>query len=429
MPEVEGPEHPERPSLEPRARESFLSKVLTRFVIPLVIFLIGVGGARAMFMAKGAAARDEPAAKKVVVEVIVAASTNIPAEMTLPGVVEPARTVRIMPEVNGKLAWRSKRLVPGAQLKKGEAIARLDGRDYALAVRQQKSLVRKAQLDLQVERGQGKIAKQEWDLLGTDNRDNLDQDLILRKPHLEAAKAALKSAIAGLGRARLSLSRTSIYAPFNATVESVSADVGQVVGPGTPITQLMGSDEYWVRVSVPVQRVRELRIPGVNAETGSQAQVFQTLDPDGAKPRVATLVRLLSRLDADTRTAQVLVSIKDPLSTEDGRLPVLPGSYVNVKLSGKRLGAVFIVPRQALYEGSKVWYVDRENRLRERRVQVRFGDDTNVYLAGEIKQGDRIVVSPIAVPIIGQRVQAKAAAKPSASGAAPASASSGSREQ
>jgi 3-oxoacid CoA-transferase subunit A len=40
-------------------------------------------------------------------------------------------------------------------------------------------------------------------------------------------------------------------------------DLGQLVGPGTPLATLVGTDQFWVQVSIPVDRLGWIAIPGV----------------------------------------------------------------------------------------------------------------------------------------------------------------------
>ena len=101
------------------------------------------------------------------------------------------------------------------RIKKGQPIAWIDSRDYRLALAQEDSRVRKAHLDLDLEKGRGDIAAKEWALLAK-SKDAKGSALALRTPHLEVAKESLRAAESGQARAKLALERTVLRAPFNA---------------------------------------------------------------------------------------------------------------------------------------------------------------------------------------------------------------------
>ena len=97
------------------------------------------------------------------------------------------------------------------------------------------------------------------------------------------------------------------------------------------------------------------------------------------------------------------MTVQDPFSTEYA-IPLLPGAYVSVEISGREAGAVFVVPRVAVYDGNTVWLVDDESTLRRRTVTVRWGTPGEVYIDSGLQDGERLVHSPLSNPIDGLRV-------------------------
>jgi multidrug resistance efflux pump len=109
-------------------------------------------------------------------------------------------------------------------------------------------------VELELEKGRGDVAQREWQILRSDSDANL-APLALRSPQLVAAKQSLAGAQANLKQAELALSRTHFTAPFNALVLDESIEVGQVVAPGAPLATLIGTDRFWVSVSLPVDEL------------------------------------------------------------------------------------------------------------------------------------------------------------------------------
>ena len=155
------------------------------------------------------------------VEVIEVQPRTHAVTVTANGTVMPARQITLNPEVSGRVAWISDKLLPGGRIQAGEQIARIDARDYQLAVNQQFAQVDRAQTELELERSRKQIAEREWEMLGG-SKPTEGESLALRDPQLRTAEAALKSARSGLDRAKLAVAKTVLRAPFNVMVQSKS---------------------------------------------------------------------------------------------------------------------------------------------------------------------------------------------------------------
>ena len=67
---------------------------------------------------------------------------------------------------------------------------------------------------------------------------------------MQAARAALASAEAGLERASLDVRRLVIDAPFAGVLEDFPVEIGDFVSPGTPVARLLDLDPLVVSFSV-----------------------------------------------------------------------------------------------------------------------------------------------------------------------------------
>lgn len=377
-------------------------KIVTRVVLPLAILGGAAVVARALFLVGPTAERKKPAPRVAAVEVVEVQPRDATASVRANGAVEAALRVDVVPQITGKVSWVSPSLVPGGRFDKGDTLLRIEAGDYALQVRQQRSAVDRARLDLKIEKGRGRIAEKEWALIG-EGADEQEKELGLRKPHLDSAKSAVRSAKASLSRAKMDLGRTTLRAPFNATVVAEQVDVGQVVGPSSLLATLVGVDRLWVRVSVPMEQLADIHVPGVNAEEGSPAVVVNELGQERYEWS-GRVERLVSQLETETRTAQVIVAVDNPFDAPDGGLPLLPGSYVTVEIEGKVKKDVFVVPRTALHEGQRIWVVGKDSMLRRRPVVVTWSSPEEVFVTG-LRPGDRVVTSPMSLPIDGMKVK------------------------
>jgi len=382
----------------------FFEKLLFRVAIPGLVTLLGIACAGVLIFLAPSADRGDGAPLPPMVDVVEVAVADSAAVVETSGLVIPAREVSISPEVSGRIVEVSGNLRAGGRFHEGDVMARIDPRDYRLALEVEEGRVRQAELELELERGRGEVAKREWALLG-DDRPAAEAPLALRTPQLEVATQNLEGARSSLERARLALERTSLRAPFNAIVIDERIDVGQVVAPGAALISLQGTDRVWVRVPLPVEKLPFLDIPDLDASEGSPASVRQRIEAPHGAPRTGQIVGLAGQLDPQTRMAEVLVAVDAPLDGPPGALPLLAGSFVDVTLYGRPLGDTIAIPRNAVTDGNQAWIVTPENTLARRTLEIGWRDETTLYVEGGLDPGDHLVVSPIATPLEGMLVR------------------------
>lgn len=379
-----------------------MKRFLTRFLLPAMITAAAVGGAVVMVRSAESAEREPPVVLPPLVESVVVEAAPASPRLWGNGVVEPAREATLSPQLSGRIVYLSPSLVVGGRVKEGEVLLRIDKRDYEIAVRQQRAQVQQREVELELEKAYGKVAKQEWELMGSAKADGR---LASREPQREAAEVGVDAARSMLERSKLDLGRTVIKAPFNATVRAESVEEGEIASPGQVVATLVGTDALWVRVSVPVEHLGLISVPGQAAGPGAPARVVQRLGDRAMVERTGRVIRLINELDPESRTAQVLVEVENPLDPQPGELPLLPGAFVEVELEGQALPHVIAVPRVAVFEGRSAWVVDPEQRLRKRTLRIGWGDAEQVYVTAGLAEGDRVVIKPPALALEGMEVR------------------------
>jgi RND family efflux transporter MFP subunit len=388
-------------------------KKTLRQLLPMMILAAGILGAWWLVANRPRAQREQVEPIPPMAQVVEAKRSVERVTIVAMGTVLPAKRVVLQPEVSGRIVEQSPQLLPGGLFKKGDVILQIDPRDYETAVKQQEAAVEQARLEVQLEKGRQVIAEREWKLLEEDIAlDQSSQDLALRKPQQKNARVALEAAESALEQARLQLARTTVYAPFNAVVQEEFVDEGQLVNPQTQIATLIGTDRFWVQVSVPVDRLRWLAFSGTEGTDESPVTVTQELSEGVSIRRSARLVRLLGDLDPVGRMARVLVEIDDPLGLNSkkrpGRIPLMLGAYVRVAIEGKNVAGVFSVPRTSIREGDQVWIMDEENRLVFRPVDILHRGKDRVLIRNGLQDGERIVTNRIPSPLPGMKLRTEA---------------------
>ena len=383
---------------------------LKRKFIPMAV----IGSA---FVITGALVSSRPKPKRVraafqapLVETMTMTSTTTRILVASQGTVSPARQIKLLPEVAGRITWVSEKFVPGGQFKKGEAIAKIDSRNYETMVAQRKAQLQQTLLNLELEKGRKRVAEREWGLLQQDLKSQSKEGraLALREPQLRNAEANVKAAEQALQKASLDLSRTQLRAPFNAVVLSKSADLGQVLGAGSPLGSLAGTDKFWVETSIPLGHVAFLDLPKQN-KAGSSAQVLQRSEGQ-ASIRDGKLIRVLSNLDPVGRMARVIVQVDDPLKPPLGELPLFLGSFTDVNINGKLVKDVYEIPEEFIQNNREVFILTPENELDIRAVKIIWKTKKSVLIEEGIKDGERVIGTRLPTPVQGMKLRTKAEA-------------------
>ncbi len=110
------------------------------------------------------------------------------------------------------------------------------------------------------------------DALALAEAGSTPQDIAAQQAVVDQAKAAVAQAQAAATSAQVALDHASLVAPFNGTVQSLTAQVGQVVAAGTPVLTLVNQSGLKIEAYVPETDI-------ANVTTGDKAQV--TLDAFG----------------------------------------------------------------------------------------------------------------------------------------------------
>lgn len=395
-------------------------RIALRILLPLVVIGLGIGVARKLVKARPTAGKTAVAHPGALVEVQPVGTVDRRLTLRAQGTVIAAREVVLQPQISGKVLSVHSELVPGGRLPADTTLVRIEDADYRLGVAQARTQVEQARQTLELERGRQAIAKREWSMLPAGRREKADASAkarALREPQLAQAQAQIDAANAALRQARLNVARAELKAPFNALVLQENVDIGQVVSPGAQVARLVGTDAFWVQVSVPLADLKWLTIPKTPEAQGSAVTV--RLDTgDGVVEREGKVIRLLGDLDPVGRLARVMVQIDDPLGLTSGAPPLLLGAFVEVAFTGKHLRDVVEVPRQALQEGDVVW-IYADGKLEVRPVEIGRRLRESVLVTKGLTPGEQLITSRLATPVPGMPLRRVGDAPAEASPAKP----------
>lgn len=362
----------------------------------LCAVLLGAGGATiAIILNTEPTAEREAKTRKTaaLVEVIGVERGNYRPTLSVLGEVRPARDIVLTPRVSGHIIAMEPSFVPGAIIKAGNPLLRLDPADAERAVTTMRSELLQIESELDIEQGRQRVAQREYELLG----EEIDEDrrsLILREPQIAIIKARLDAAQAALELAELNMERTTIRAPFDAQVLSRSVNVGSQVSAGDPLGRIVGVDEYWIVASVPLRDLHRISFDGTDSE-GSPVRVRHATAWEPGVSRQARVTRLIGEVDRSARLAPVLIAIEDPLALETQGEPVILGTLLQIEIEARELTNVIRLDREFVRQNDTVWLMV-DGTLAITPVTITARDATHAYITSGIEPGDQVVTTSLA---------------------------------
>ncbi|MEO6597630.1 MAG: efflux RND transporter periplasmic adaptor subunit [Planctomycetota bacterium] len=393
-------------------------RLALQILLPIVALVVGAALAMFIKSRQKEPIVAPPPARGPLVRTQLATATDLRIDVETQGTIEPFRTVELSSQVAGRIVATSPALRAGGFFASGDVLVEIEATDFQLAIVQQDAAVARAELRLLQERAEADAAVRAWQQL----EGNRPADpLVTRQPQILDAEKALAAAKASLERSRLDLDRTKVRAPFAGRVRSATAETGQLVSPGQRLAVLFDLAFVEVRLPIPVADAAFLTLP-------MQAQA-STREPNGSEttngPEVqlttqfagqrstwkGSIVRTEGEIDRRTRqlTLVARVATNDMATTAqngaNNAAPLLVGMFVQARVSGRTFEDVVVVPRAALRDGTHVWLVDAEQRLRRRDVQVLRAEADRIVLGSGLDAGDQICITNLETPTDGMPVR------------------------
>jgi membrane fusion protein (multidrug efflux system) len=150
---------------------------------------------------------------------------------------------------------------------------------------------------------------------------------------LDQAEARMKQAEAAVATLQATIAKKTVRAPFDGRVSIRQVELGQVVGPGTPIATLQSVDPILAEFSLPQQALAAVKL---GQAVRMQTDAFVNAAWDG---QVTTIN---SEVDPATRNVRMRATFPNPGGT------LRPGMYVNVRVLGDVKQPVLLIPATAV---------------------------------------------------------------------------------
>lgn len=345
-----------------------------------------------------ACSRGTPAPEPVrAVKVMTVSPSGLQSRHEYSGEVRARVESRLGFRVGGKITQRAAEV--GQHVKAGTVLAQLDPQDYRLAA--------------DAARAQLAAAATNRDLAAADFKrfQALREQNFISGAELERRESTLKAAQAQYEQAQAQLASqgnqaryTSLVADVSGVVTAVEAEVGQVVGSGTPVVRIAADGPRDVVFAVPEDQVLDVR-------PGTEVSVRLWAGNGALRGRIREVA---ASADPVTRTYPVKVSLEPRAQAPLG------ATVTVVPQVAHAAGAQAIkIPTSALRQegqGSAVWVLERQSMtVRSQPVEVATADGNDAVIEAGLQPGMQIVTAGVHVLAPGQKVtvwQEKASAAP-----------------
>ena len=315
---------------------------------------------------------------------------NITLKIETNGEVRPLNEINLIAQVSGQITEAADEFVDGGIIRAGSPLVWIDDRDYKLTVISAESNVAKAKKLLDREIAESELAKRDWEELGIGNAD----PLTLRIPQLKEAEAIVNAANADLERAKLKLERTVVTLPFQGIIRKKMTGIGQFVSAGSILATAFSTEQVLIALPLTDTELSYLDLPLAyeGGYSSSPRVKFYSYTSNKKHEWEGRITRTAGSIDPPTRLVYVYAEVLNPYGQSP---PLAIGMFVNAEIEGKKIENGFLIPSSAITDESLVYIIDDEDYLRIKKVEVLGADNDNLVVKGTIKEGDRVVASPL----------------------------------
>lgn len=307
------------------------------------------------------------------------------------GTVRPRTETELSAEVSGTITSISPKFVAGGVFQRNEVLMRIDPTNYDVELQQAKALVNQRQIEFD---GTSKLRSQGY----------------RAESEFASAAAALATAKANLVRAQRNLERTYIRLPYEGIVRSKETELGQFVSPGSRLGVVFATDYAEVRLPLTDIDLAFVDLPAAAdiAATGSDIGPSVTFTATQKGRRVewgGTVVRTEGVVDESSRVTYAVAQIEDPYRLHSDGDPLPVGTFVAATIDGMLAADIKRVPRSVVRGSDELIFVNDDNRLSIRQVEVVRADADYIYVAGGANVGERVVTTALETPVSGMQVR------------------------
>lgn len=341
-----------------------------------------------------------------VVEVVRAEAEGRAYTVTEEGFLRPRAQVGIVAEAPGKVESVAENLAPGARFEEGEVLFRLDDREAAAQLQQARADLESARAGLT--RTEADASRQErLAEIGAAPAARAEQS----RADLATARARVAQGEAQVEIAEERLEDTVLRAPFSATIQSESVNVGGYVQPGQTLVTLFDNTSAEVALGMSPADAAAVR----RAQREADAPLEVAVSPTAASATSVTLIgrvaEIANSLDPQARTVTVTVRVDDAFGEDRAGL-VYADDFMEVTLPAVGLFDLYAAPSGILRKERYVWVVTDDDTLERVEVTPLKQDEDRVVFASQTDlDGEALLLTALTEEAEGMKVRVERAGR------------------
>ncbi len=376
-------------------------------VVVIAAILIGIFIAKS-FLSDSVKAMKRPMSDTgVLVEVVDVHRQDHVVTISGTGQVQASHTQNIKSEANGRLTWISPEFYPGAKLKKGTVIAKINTEEYGIKLSNAKIQLRQKEVNLMLEEAKGKAASSELETLKNTMSDTqLTEDeasLVKRQPQLQQALADVELAKNNVKQAQIDYDKSIVKCPYDAVVQTTNVSLGEYISGGTQLGTIIDSSEHWIYLSLNPTNVGWLNLDNDISKLKADVK-YEIGGKTVTKPAVVKSIQ--PAVESLGRMVQVLLAVKEPMG-EPAAESLLVGAFVTATIYAAEPLNSIELSRTHVREGNQAYVCTKDYTLSIRTLTTPFKTTDNVYVTDGLEDGDRVVTTLISSPVEGRKLRVK----------------------
>ncbi len=362
-----------------------------RILTIIGIFVFAIVGVAVMTNMRSEPPKKERVELDPLVEVIALETMTANFEVHSQGTVLPRTETLMSAEVTGTITSISPKFVAGGVFEANEVLMRVDPTNYEVVLEQAEALVTQRQIE-------------------HDGAKKLKSQGYRAESEYASAVAALATARAERVRARRNLERTFIRVPYAGIVRAKETDLGEFVNAGTRLGVVFATDYAEIRLPLTDLDLAYVDLPDATEITASgggngPAVTLSATQKGKLNEWPAKIVRTEGVVDVKSRVTYAVARVEDPYQRQGDGDPLPVGTFVSATIQGTVVENIIRVPRAVVRGTNELIFLDDDDKLLIRNVDIVRSDSDYAYIASGAQPGERVVVTVLETAIDGLQVR------------------------
>ena len=347
----------------------------------LMASLTGCGQADAKETAEAVVIKEQS------VQTIAIENGDLDRTLSYNGVLSPANTVHLASMIPGEVLELPVQI--GDEVSKDDLIYVLDKENVKRASRNANLSYEAAEHQVRSMEDQNALAVKSFErmkaLYENPNGSAISKaqyeqaELQASRAGVEAAKVQLSQAKIAVEQSQDQVADADLKSPISGVISALNVEVGQTIGQGQHIADVINMDEVYVDIQVAENVIGSL----------SEGDII-----DGRVPAVSSEL-ISGKVDwvspaADLKTR--LFPVRIVFDNENHEIK--PGMFVDIKLNIQEASDAIVVPSTAILDRTdgKIVYVSNSGIAEERYVEAGFDNGEYTVILSGLNNGDELVV-------------------------------------